>query len=197
MTGCDSALRSPLHKTCWVSFIYSGICVRLIVFLVFTGLVIWMRNWSTFQRRNLYEILLLNCNFCIFVFTNTVYINQATGMHASIFDACPKPGWIGRVVPGRASGIKMMGWQRWWHQLVWMGWQSIQIVGASACVIFILHQKIQKMTKCTFWYQLTRVVPDKVQRAVKWSLLIRYIFFYQMDPAEHHDTLRQKLRHLI
>jgi len=38
----------------------------------------------------------------------------------------------------------------------------------SACVIFILHQKIQKMAKCTFWYQLTRVVPDKVQRVVKW-----------------------------
>jgi len=48
------------------------------------------------------------------------------------------------------------------------GWQSIQIAGASACVIFILHQKIQKMAKCIFWYQLTHVVPDKVQRAVKW-----------------------------
>jgi len=48
-----------------------------------------------------------------------------------------------------------------------MGWQSIRIVGASACVIFILHQKIQKMAKCTFWYQFTRVVLDKVQRAVK------------------------------
>jgi len=53
-------------------------------------------------------------------------------------------------------------------QLVWMGWQSIWIVDASACVIFSLHQKIQKMAKCAFWYQLTRVVPDKVQRAVKW-----------------------------
>jgi len=41
-----------------------------------------------------------------------------------------------------------------------MGWQSIRIVGASAGVIFILHQKIQKMAKCTFWYWLTRVVPD-------------------------------------
>ena len=60
-------------------------------------------------------------------------------------------------------GIAEMG-----HQLVWMVWQSIRIVGASACVIFVLHQKIQKMAKCTFWYQLTRVVPDKVQRAVKW-----------------------------
>jgi len=49
-----------------------------------------------------------------------------------------------------------------------MGWQSIQIVGVPACVIFILHQKIQKMVKCTFWYQLTRVAPDSVQRAVKW-----------------------------
>jgi len=38
----------------------------------------------------------------------------------------------------------------------------------SACVIFILHQKIQKMAKCTFWYWLIRVVPEKVQRAVKW-----------------------------
>jgi len=61
----------------------------------------------------------------------------------------------------------MVGWQRWGHQLVWMGWQSIQIVGASAYVIFILHQKIQKMAKCTFWYQLTQVVLDKVQTAVK------------------------------
>ena len=49
-----------------------------------------------------------------------------------------------------------------------MAWQSIQIVGAPACVIFILHQKLQKMAKCTFWLQLTLVVPDKVQRVVKW-----------------------------
>ena len=40
------------------------------------------------------------------------------------------------------------------HQLIWMGWQSVWIVGAFACVIFILHQKIQKMlTKdTTFGY---------------------------------------------
>jgi len=38
------------------------------------------------------------------------------------------------------------------------GWQSTRIVGVSACVIFILHQKIQKMAKCTLWYQLTPVV---------------------------------------
>jgi len=33
------------------------------------------------------------------------------------------------------------------HQSVRMGWQSIQIVVASACVTFILLQKIQKMVK--------------------------------------------------
>ena len=38
----------------------------------------------------------------------------------------------------------------------------ISMDGVTACVVFILHQKIQKMAKCTFWYQLTRVVPDKV-----------------------------------
>jgi len=63
-------------------------------------------------------------------------------------------------VPGRASGIKMVG-------MAEMG-APISLDGVAACVIFILHQKIQKMAKCTFWYQLTRVVPDKVQRAVKW-----------------------------
>jgi len=60
-----------------------------------------------------------------------------------------------------------MGMAEMGHQLVCMGWQFIQIVGVSATVIFILHQKIQKIAKCTFWYQLTRVVPEKVQRAVK------------------------------
>jgi len=58
-----------------------------------------------------------------------------------------------------------------------MGWQSIQIVGASAYAIFILLQKIQKMVKCTFWYRLTRVVPDKVQRAVKWlCVCVLYVY---------------------
>jgi len=53
------------------------------------------------------------------------------------------------------------------------------IVGASACVIFILHEKIQKIEKCTFWYQLTRIVPDKVQRAVKWfCATVTYLFHY-------------------
>jgi len=52
------------------------------------------------------------------------------------------------------------------------GWQSIRIVGASACVISILHHKIQKMAKCAFWHWLTRIVPDTVQRAIKWLLVV-------------------------
>jgi len=54
----------------------------------------------------------------------------------------------------------MVGMAEVGHQLVWMEWQSIQIVGVSACVIFILLQKIQTMAKCTFWYKFTQVVPD-------------------------------------
>ena len=75
-------------------------------------------------------------------------------------------------MPGRVSGLKMLGMAEVGHQLVWMGWQSIWIVGVYACVIFIFQKKIQKMAKCTFWHQLTRVVPDKLQRAVKWLLCV-------------------------
>jgi len=56
--------------------------------------------------------------------------------------------------------------------LVGMGWQSIHILGASTCVIFILLQKIQKMAKCTLWYRLTWVVLDKVHGAVKWLCVV-------------------------
>ena len=71
-------------------------------------------------------------------------------------------------MPGRALGIKMAGMAEIGAPINLDGWQSFQIVGASAWVIFILHQKIQKMAKCTFWYWLTRVVLDKFQRAIKW-----------------------------
>ena len=50
---------------------------------------------------------------------------------------------------------KWWGWQRWGHQLAWMGWQSIQIVGASACVIFIV-----KVCQCN--------IVD-VRRIVRWA----------------------------
>ena len=39
-------------------------------------------------------------------------------------------------------------------------------VDVFVCVIFILLQKIQKMAKCTFWYQLTHVVPESRKMCV-------------------------------
>jgi len=80
------------------------------------------------------------------------------------------------------------------HQFVWMGQQSIRTVGVSACVIFILHQKIQKMAKCTFWYQLTRVVLDKVHRAVKW--LCVYFTFLVLATWVVPDTIQGAVKRL-
>jgi len=47
--------------------------------------------------------------------------------------------------------------------------------------VFILHQKIQKMVKCTFWYWLTQVVPDIVQRAIKWLLLLLVLLLFLIE----------------
>jgi len=39
------------------------------------------------------------------------------------------------------------------------------------CLCYLhVTSEIQKMAKFTFWYQLTRVVPDKVQRAVSFCV---------------------------
>jgi len=42
--------------------------------------------------------------------------------------------WEGCARKGIRSTLKMVGIAEMGHQLVWMGWQSIWIVGASACV---------------------------------------------------------------
>jgi len=103
------------------------------------------------------------------VYCNTI---QATG-YASQHIWCMSQARLnwGVVVPGRASGVKMVGMAEMGHQLVWMGWQFIWIVGTSACVIFILHQTIQKMAKCTFWYQLTRV-PGQIPESCKMVVCV-------------------------
>jgi len=54
-------------------------------------------------------------------------------------------------VLGRASGVKMVEMVEVGHQLVRMGWQSIRIFGVSACVIFILLQKMAN-NDMTFGY---------------------------------------------
>jgi len=60
-----------------------------------------------------------------------------------IFVPVPSQDKLGGL-SGRASGVKMMGMAETGHQLVWMGWQSIWIVGASACVIFICTRKSRR-----------------------------------------------------
>jgi len=71
-----------------------------------------------------------------------------------------------------------------------MEWQSIRIAGASACVIFIVLQKIQKTPKCTFWFWLTRVVPDKVQRAISYKMVVVVVVVYVgfMSKTAYLDT---------
>ena len=38
------------------------------------------------------------------------------------------------------------------------------------------------MGECFFWYQLTRVVPDKIQRAVKWLCVCVILLTLQILP---------------
>ena len=75
--------------------------------------------------------------------------------------------WDGCV--RKASCIKMVGMTEVQAPI------SLDGVGSPSGLLVHLpvvssfcSQKIQKMVKCTFWYQFTRVVPYKVQRAIKW-----------------------------
>jgi len=70
-------------------------------------------------------------------------------MQPSLLDACPKPGSIGRVVAGRASGIKMVEMMESGAPIVRMGWCQSQSDGVCASVIFPLHHKTQKMACIT------------------------------------------------
>jgi len=65
------------------------------------------------------------------------------GMQSSIFGACPKPGYIGKVVAGRASGIKLGDdGGRGIDGPDWVA--SSQIVGTLASIIiFSMPHKIQ------------------------------------------------------
>jgi len=65
-------------------------------------------------------------------------------MQASIFgELVPVPNQDKlEGLSGRASGVKMVGIAEIWASISLDGWQSIRIVGVSACVIFIFHQKI-------------------------------------------------------
>jgi len=72
-------------------------------------------------------------------------MNQATG-YASQHISClshARINWEGCA--WRGIRHKMVGMAEVASPISLDGWQSVRIVGASACVIFILHDKIQKM----------------------------------------------------
>ena len=94
-------------------------------------------------------------------------------------------------MPGRASGVKMV---RMAEMAASISLDGVAVHQDCWCVClcylhFAPENEIQKMAKCTFWYQLTRVVPDKVQRAVKWlfvymclsELVLMYWYFVAMS----------------
>jgi len=73
-------------------------------------------------------------------------VNHTTGflgMQASIFGACPKPGYNERVVAGRASGVKM-GDDGCGLLISLDGVAPNRTVGVSASVIFRCITKVQE-----------------------------------------------------
>jgi len=169
-TELEDPILSILPVAQWLmSFDVAFILILFIVYLTFLAQArtyfaeVWLQFVICMSPRFLTYFLLMH--FC-------VGLNQAT-RYASQHIWClsqARINWEGCVRKGTRH--KNGGDGRGGAPVSWMGWQSIQIVGASTCVIFILHQKIQKMVKCTFWYWLTQVIPDKVQRAIKWLVVV-------------------------
>jgi len=89
------------------------------------------------------------------------YATTALGMQASILGASPEPGWSGRVVAGRASGVKI-GVFGVGHWLVRMAWRPS---GWSLCLPLLsslYHKKSPE--EDFFWHRLTWVVLEKGQQ---------------------------------
>jgi len=116
--------------------------------------------------------------------------NQATGYASQHWclsqarinwEGCARKG-IGRKnsVDDRDGGTNWSGW----------GGSPSGLLVCLPVFIFILHQKIQKMVKCTFWYQLTRVVLDKVQRVVKWLCMWRLVLPQLFRMFENKNKMR-------
>jgi len=76
------------------------------------------------------------------------------GMQASIFGACAKPGYSGRVAAGRASSIKMGGDDGGGLLISPDGVAASRMIGVSASVIFPCTIKSRSLY--LFWHRLTR-----------------------------------------
>jgi len=69
--------------------------------------------------------------------------SKPLGMQASIFGACPKPGYIGRVATGRASNVKMRD-DGDASLISPVGVAPCRMVGVSASVIFPCTMKSRR-----------------------------------------------------
>jgi len=73
-------------------------------------------------------------------------------------------------VPGRTSGVKMVGMAEVRAPITPDGWQSIHTVGTSACIIFILHQKKQSPTHTYRGHQSSLICLLHILRSTASSL---------------------------
>jgi len=80
---------------------------------------------------------------CCVMLVLVYWLTKPLGMRASTFGACPKPGYSGRVVAGRASDVKM-GDDGGGLLISPIGEAPSWMVGVSASVIFPCSIKIQK-----------------------------------------------------
>jgi len=94
-------------------------------------------------------------------------------------------------VPGRASGVKMVVMAEVGHQLVWiwMRWQSIWIVGASVCVIFIFTRKSRRWrTKIRYLYLKEEKTCEDYQIMVKDT--VAGVEWKYLDVNEHWQQMK-------
>jgi len=78
-------------------------------------------------------------------------------MQASVFGACPEPGFIGRVASGRASGVKK-GDDGGGSLISTDGVAPMRL---SLCLPLLSSLAPQSPEEDFFWHQLTQVVLDK------------------------------------
>jgi len=91
----------------------------------------------------------------------------------------PSQDKLGGLFQERHPAKKWWGWQRWGHQLVWMGWQSIRIVGASFC------------TRKTRRWQMYLLVPAHPgclgQSPESWKMVVCVcVGAYRLLPKNHY-----------
>ena len=101
-------------------------------------------------------------------------------MQASIFYACPKPGQIGRVLPGRASGVKMVGMAEMGAPIS-LDWVAVHPDCLYVCLCY-LHFAPENPEDGEMYLLVPAHpgCPDKVQRAVKWLCLCVSCFISQL-----------------